>query len=111
MVPFQTRDACEGKCPVDDDCVKEPDVGPCDAAIPKWFYNAGTRKCESFSWGGCGGTVPFDTKAECEERNCRCTQIPVPGPCLAALRRWFFDQDTRVSPCCGFICAGEASGR
>lgn len=110
-MPFETREACEGKCPVDDDCVKEPDAGLCEAAIQKWFYNPATRMCESFSWGGCGGTVPFDSKVECENRKCRCTQKPAPGPCKGSFQRWFFEQENRVSLCCEFIQKGKMLGK
>jgi hypothetical protein len=46
-------------------CSLIPDPGPCDAAIPKYFYNPVTGLCEQFIWGGCGGVVPFQTLQEC----------------------------------------------
>ncbi|MEO5730297.1 MAG: BPTI/Kunitz-type proteinase inhibitor domain-containing protein, partial [Byssovorax sp.] len=24
-----------------------------------------TQRCRDFIWGGCGGTVPFETRREC----------------------------------------------
>ena len=48
-------------------CYLEPDSGPCEAAIPKYYYDANDGVCKEFVWGGCGGTVPFDTLSECKE--------------------------------------------
>ena len=49
-----------------DPCGAEPDPGICDAAIPAYYFNPDSGNCEEFTWGGCGGTVPFDTLQECE---------------------------------------------
>ncbi|XP_072910318.1 PI-stichotoxin-She2a-like [Hemitrygon akajei] len=38
----------KGKC---SDPKKE---GPCKAYIPRYYYNAQTRKCIKFIYGGCG---------------------------------------------------------
>jgi Kunitz/Bovine pancreatic trypsin inhibitor domain/Spondin-like TSP1 domain len=38
-----------------DICLLPVDVGPCDAVIPRWFFNTTTGMCEQFTWGGCGG--------------------------------------------------------
>jgi hypothetical protein len=46
-------------------CELEPDPGPCYAAIPKYYFNQDSGKCEEFIWGGCNGTVPFETYQEC----------------------------------------------
>eukprot|EP00051_Salpingoeca_urceolata_P017573 m.241086 g.241086 ORF g.241086 m.241086 type:complete len:2387 (+) comp18994_c0_seq2:73-7233(+) len=44
-------------------------VGPCDAAIPRWHYNAETDRCEEFVYGGCGGNENnFATLEACEQR-------------------------------------------
>ena len=49
-----------------DPCGAEPDAGECDAAFLRYYFNQQTGTCEEFMWGGCGGTVPFDTLEECE---------------------------------------------
>jgi hypothetical protein len=49
-----------------DKCLLEPEVGPCNAAFPKYYYDQEEGKCKEFIWGGCGGVVPFETMAECE---------------------------------------------
>ena len=55
--------ACDG-------CLMEPDPGNCFAAIPKYYYDQQSNSCKEFIWGGCGGTIPFETMFECE--NCKC---------------------------------------
>ena len=51
-------------------CQAEPEVGDCDAAIPKYYWDPVDEACKVFAWGGCGGVVPFETMEECEECNC-----------------------------------------
>ena len=46
-------------------CTMPAEPGLCQAAIQKYYFNQTTKKCEVFTWGGCG-TYPFDTQAECE---------------------------------------------
>ncbi|HQY59877.1 MAG: BPTI/Kunitz domain-containing protein [Myxococcales bacterium] len=41
-------------------------VGPCEAAIPRFWFNSGTGRCEPFVYGGCGGNANnFKDVAEC----------------------------------------------
>jgi hypothetical protein len=49
-----------------DNCTLTPDPGNCRAAFPRYFYNVATAKCEEFIWGGCEGTVPFETMESCQ---------------------------------------------
>lgn len=53
------------------ECALEPDAGNCLAAFPRYYFNNSTKKCEEFTWGGCGGVVPFETKEECEMCGCK----------------------------------------
>ncbi len=46
-------------------CRLKPDSGPCKAIFWRYFFNPETQKCEKFVYGGCEGTVPFETKEEC----------------------------------------------
>ncbi len=48
-------------------CELPPLAGPCEAAIPKYYYNQEEQKCKEFLWGGCEGVVPFNTLKECQE--------------------------------------------
>lgn len=42
--------------------------GHCRAALRRYEWRHGS--CEAFVWGGCGGLVPFETKAACEAAMC-----------------------------------------
>lgn len=47
-------------------CNVKPDPGMCKAAFKKVYYNPETYACETFLWGGCGGSVPFDSMVDCQ---------------------------------------------
>jgi hypothetical protein len=41
-------------------------VGPCEAAIPRFWFNANSGRCEPFVYGGCGGNANnFNDIAAC----------------------------------------------
>ena len=44
----------------------DPHPGHCEAAITMYYYDRDEKRCKAFSWGGCGGVVPFETLEECE---------------------------------------------
>ena len=46
-------------------CNLEPQDGMCKAFFQKGYYNKIARKCMSFVYGGCGGTVPFESVEAC----------------------------------------------
>ena len=50
-------------------CHYIPNAGICLAAIPKYYYDQEENECMEFTWGGCGGLVPFETLEDCES-NC-----------------------------------------
>ena len=56
---------CQTKCNL------KPERGFCKAAIPKYYFNHKTGKCEQFTYGGCKGVVPFDTMEECKKCKCK----------------------------------------
>ena len=63
--------ACNPDCttlPVQCDLI--PDSGPCFAAIEKYFFDSDDQMCKAFTWGGCEGTVPFDSLEECQVCEC-----------------------------------------
>lgn len=47
-------------------CTLPPVVGPCAAAMPRWYFDPATGKCTPFTYGGCGGNENnFQTPAAC----------------------------------------------
>lgn len=46
-------------------CTMVPEKGPCKAIFWKYTYDPKTNQCKEFMYGGCEGTVPFETKEEC----------------------------------------------
>ncbi|MBH31134.1 MAG: proteinase inhibitor I4 serpin [Candidatus Marinimicrobia bacterium] len=63
---------CSDPCWKEDSaCKLEPDVGHCEAAIIRYYFDKRSGDCEFFYWGGCDGTAPFETMEECEEA-CLC---------------------------------------
>ena len=53
-----------------DPCTLLPDPGPCEAAIPAWYFDQDFGACTAFTWGGCGGTVPFESLEDCLAAEC-----------------------------------------
>ena len=47
-------------------CYYIPNIGPCDAVFPRYYFNQLENNCLEFIWGGCGGLVPFEDLEECE---------------------------------------------
>ena len=97
---FQTG---EGPRAVSEDCVPQPpprpctctlppDLGPCIAVVPRWFFNFRTGGCEGFSWGGCAGNANnFETPEACEAACMDPCKLPaVVGPCDDVVPRWYF---------------------
>ena len=54
----------------EDPCTLLPDAGPCEAAIPAWYFDQEFGACTQFTWGGCAGTVPFETLEDCLAADC-----------------------------------------
>lgn len=55
-----------------DICDMPMDIGLCDAAFLRYYFNKDTGICEQFNWGGCGGNDNnFISLEECEAA-CTC---------------------------------------
>ncbi len=68
-----------GASPKDCQLPKEP--GNCLAAIPRWWFNAQTGKCEQFTYGGCGGNANnFESMEQCVGS---CAAASINDPCTA----------------------------
>lgn len=61
---------CKKDCLKNDNCDLVPISGNCDGSFTKYYFDKEEGKCKKFTWGGCGGVVPFDTLEECEEADC-----------------------------------------
>lgn len=71
IIMLLTFTRCNKDCFESDRCNLEPDAGLCLAAFQKFYFDKKEKKCKVFTWGGCGGVVPFDTLEECEKQ-CDC---------------------------------------
>ena len=92
-------------------CYLPPEVGPCFANMPRFYYDPARRQCRPFTYGGCSGNANnFATLSACNQRCERRTDRP--ARCLApgadacqdeprrdqrATRTFYFDQ--RSSRC------------
>lgn len=90
-------------------CDKTPDTGPCKARVPAFYYDALTKSCKSFIYGGCGGNKNRFTSHETCLNTCRppispCKLPPDTGPCQYRVPSWFFDRSTKT--CKHFIYGG-----
>lgn len=43
----------------------KPESGRCRAAFTRYWFDERAGTCKAFIWGGCGGTVPFETLEAC----------------------------------------------
>jgi len=102
-------------------------VGPCRATFPRWFYNSATQRCESFTYGGCGGNAnQFKTISSVRVPvivvssvvmlclivlvfyfTDQCTLQPDPGPCRGFIPRYFYNVETRK---CEKFTYGDCKG-
>lgn len=52
-----------------DICLIGVDPGPCLEERPSWYYDAQSRRCQAFVYGGCGGNANrFDSEEQCERQ-------------------------------------------
>eukprot|EP00054_Salpingoeca_dolichothecata_P028024 m.209432 g.209432 ORF g.209432 m.209432 type:complete len:1116 (-) comp26104_c0_seq3:129-3476(-) len=107
---FKTLADCNAKCDI---CHQPQQAGDCKAALPRYYFNTKTEKCELFSYGGCGGNDNnFKTAQECEKQCGKpqvnpCEQEKVVGPCEALMPRYFFN---KVSKTCEKFYYGGCQG-
>lgn len=66
-LPIPGRSKPKAKDPLPERCRLEPDGGPCKALFWKHYFDPKSGECKEFAYGGCEGTVPFETREECEE--------------------------------------------
>lgn len=69
-------------------CMAPKKVGPCRGSFPRWHYNAASKKCEEFMFGGCRENLNnYLSKDECanacsgsERGGITGRGLPLPGP-------------------------------
>jgi hypothetical protein len=81
---FQTLEECQAACPSNPAsaatcaCAAPKKVGPCRAAIVRYFWNTSTGTCDRFSWGGCQANGNnFATRAACRRKCAPAVATPV----------------------------------
>lgn len=47
-------------------CEQPPESGRCRAAHTRWWFDERGGTCKAFIWGGCDGSVPFETLEACQ---------------------------------------------
>lgn len=114
---FETREACQQRCGQPPSVCKLPaDTGPCDAAIPRWHFDARSGRCAGFTYGGCQGNRNNFTSEDACRKECGGDPIPVcelpaeTGSCTATFKRWHFD--AKRGGCEPFVyggCGGNAN--
>merc|ERR1712150_286026 len=96
--------------PKPDVCTLAQDSGPCKALFTRYYFNTGSGKCESFTYGGCQGNENnFLTLQECEVAcgNDVCQLPKETGPCRAAMSRYYYNS---VSAKCEKFTYGGCQG-
>jgi hypothetical protein len=67
LLQVEKQQQGRGDCRPSSVCYQPVGPGPCAGNFTRYGYNPSTGKCETFSYGGCGGNGNrFDTKEECE---------------------------------------------
>ncbi|KAL4712242.1 hypothetical protein ACJJTC_011103 [Scirpophaga incertulas] len=83
---------------VDPDCVSPLDRGLCNAAFQKYGFDINSGRCQSFTYGGCGGNRNrYDNKEFCIQAclpKPDCRSLLITGPCRAGLPRFGFNKNT-----------------
>ena len=55
----------ESEAPLPEACYQPPESGMCKAAFQRYYFDAQSGECQAFTWGGCKGSVPFETMESC----------------------------------------------
>jgi hypothetical protein len=67
-----------------DRCKLPAEVGPCDASVPSYWFNAKTGLCQWFVYGGCGGNANRFATMEACYAACAASAVQDFAKCSAA---------------------------
>ncbi|XP_039198328.1 kunitz/BPTI-like toxin [Crotalus tigris] len=90
-------------------CYLPAKPGPCQAFIPRFYYNPTSNKCQKFIYGGCGGNDNnFGTRDQCHytcvKKPGMCPKAP-PGTMTICLVKCGSDwQCEGKQKCCPYAC-------
>nr|XP_054928901.1 papilin-like [Dermacentor andersoni] len=117
---FNSEEECKNTCVKPegpDACLLPKVIGTCDGQYQHWYFDATTRSCESFMYGGClGNNNRFASKDLCEqtclhqEKLDPCEPSAAPGPCRGSYKRFYYDrQDNQCKRFTYGGCQGNAN--
>ncbi|XP_072145614.1 uncharacterized protein [Dermacentor andersoni] len=116
---FNSEEECKNTCVTPegpDACLLPKVIGTCDGQYQHWYFDATTRSCESFMYGGClGNNNRFASKDLCEQTCLHkkldpCEQSAAPGPCRGSYKRFYYDrQDNQCKRFKYGGCQGNAN--
>ncbi|XP_018084695.1 putative Kunitz-type serine protease inhibitor isoform X2 [Xenopus laevis] len=118
------EEECMNKCTGVTACSGKGVVGNCRASFPRWYFDAESQACVSFTYGGCDGTENnHKSENECRDRcivskpepakvqapktgsySEYCAAASLTGPCRASFLRWHYD--TTTGTCATFTYGG-----
>ncbi|KFD45427.1 hypothetical protein M514_13698 [Trichuris suis] len=120
---FESLQNCEAKCAGQKKTQQSPcelpaETGPCMASFIRFYYNKASKKCETFTYGGCQGNENnFESLQECEAKCAEqkkeenpCKLRADAGPCKAIFVRYYYNWDWKE--CLKFTyggCEGNAN--
>ncbi|XP_050720174.1 mucin-5B-like isoform X2 [Eriocheir sinensis] len=97
-------------------CYLDPEEGPCEALLPRYYYSHATDRCEKFYYGGCeGNSNRFTTLEECLQTcgvaSNATTLVPSAchlqwdaGTCQGSRLKYYYD--ARADQCFGAYYSG-----
>ncbi|ELU04243.1 hypothetical protein CAPTEDRAFT_219882 [Capitella teleta] len=115
---FDTEEACQEHCPLKDICQLLPEVGPCYASKPRFYFDTASGECQAFLYGGCQGNANRFVNRENCMSICQptvatpktrksvdvCSQSKDSGPCFAYIPSWYYEPMT--GGCRQFVYGG-----
>ncbi|MEQ2230357.1 hypothetical protein ILYODFUR_028450 [Ilyodon furcidens] len=117
---FNSYQECRKTCfripKIPQNCRFPKEEGHCRGLFPRYFFNITTMRCESFSYGGCGGNANrFQDRTSCRNHCIPKTDIPVmcldpldKGTCSASITRYYYNAATKK--CEEFVYSGCGGG-